>query len=175
MKINLLFVILLSGFGAHAQISPIREISFVEEYITSKNKWEKAKALHNDSYQFTLHQISETEGFTKHTTITVKNGTITERSYQQFNNGMNDRERLKYSWTEDQAHINSHGDGIVAFTFDKIYENCITMHLSQDTEDYKIIFQIDAYGMLATCGSTKLNCERDCFLGYEVVKFEWFE
>lgn len=175
MKINLLFILLLSGISAFAQVAPLREISFVEEYITSKNKWEKAKAVHQDSYRFTLEQISEDEGLTKRTTVTVQNGKITERAFEQFNSSMNDKERLKYSWTEDQAHINTHGDGVIGFTFDQIYENCIVMHLSQDTKEYKIIFEIDKYGLIATCGSTQSDCEKDCFLGYEVVKFEWLE
>jgi deoxyribodipyrimidine photolyase len=153
--------------------APIREISFVQDYVTSKDKWEKAKALHGNSYSIALASYKAETHFLVQTTLIIKNGAVVERDFKAFYTDVPDSRKQMYTWVEDPAHLNSHGEGVPPMTMDKLYENCILFHLSQDNTLYDILFQIDENGFIKTCGSEDKKCEDQCFVGYKITSFNW--
>lgn len=147
-------------------------------YQASLALWEESKKAHNNSYQFSM-MFSAAEGnFSYTTTIVVTQGVITSRKYEEYTYQADSEGNWKpkpgITWTEDKTKIGTNKEGFKAQTFDDIYAKCPDF-INADLEQFYVFFDLGFDGLIATCGTSEIGCEDDCFDGISIASFEWME
>jgi len=153
---------------------PIEKGANTVSYGESFLKWLDVKEKHNDSYRYS-RSFSSVEGqFGFKTTITVKEGKVTERSYEQYDYSDN-KQKITDQWTEQDTTIGSHKEGFSARTIDDLYMDCNSKYLWVDPQKNTILFEVKNEGLLSTCGYVPNNCADDCFEGITIENLEWLD
>lgn len=124
-------------------------------------KWLDFKSASGNSYTYQVLTSSWTS-YTTETTITVKQGKVTERSFiARTGNGP---VIIVKEWKEDENQIATHMEGAAPLTLDDIYARAESEWLvkrgNATTE-----FEAKNDGMISLCGYTENGCADDCFNG----------
>lgn len=138
---------------------------YSNEFTKSQQAWEAYKATVNNSYSYIAYSASVFGAYSE-TTITVRNGKVTGRSFIQgmYRQGSTTLQIVN-SWTEDSVTLNTHTNGATALTLDEIYAKAPKEWLSVDTKQNEVIFTTDPNGFIASCGYIPNGCMDDCFRG----------
>ncbi|MCP4441100.1 MAG: hypothetical protein GY810_19420 [Aureispira sp.] len=161
-------------------------------YIKSLELWETQKAVHNNSYKFSLVWGSFS-GYSNTTTITVKNGEIVKRAYKEHIPKHIREGRKPEKWVEKGKNIGKHAEGgntVVALDHIYSYAECLlrgvkgpqSREIEIDGEKAivrnltkKVYFSADNNGLISTIGSTLEGCMDDCFSGYTIRDIKWLD
>ncbi|RKD86470.1 hypothetical protein [Mangrovibacterium diazotrophicum] len=173
---NFLFVILLVTLWACDEDTPestsIKGDSGIT-YDESFSRWENLKLKNGTSYVYSVTSESWT-GYRSVTTLTVTDGTVSQRSYQAFSMNNPENEEVVYEeWTETGDSLGSHTAGVPLFTIDDLYETCVKDYLVVDESNNSLYFDTDASGVISLCGYTPDNCADDCYVGINIQAFSW--
>lgn len=122
----------------------------------------------NNSYKYTA-VFSSWVDFSKKTTITVKNGIITQRDFEYTSTeGISDDiPENELNWTE----IGTHKTGAEPLTLDGIYDKAKREWLIK-RENTTTYFENENEGMISICGYVENNCADDCFVGINIESIE---
>lgn len=157
---------------------PYEEPNFEMLYQGSLEQWNEDKKAHNNSYQFSLMRSSAEGNYTYTTTIVVTQGKITNRQYEELEYTYDDDgnwvSKIKKTWSEEKDKIGTNSDGFKAQTFDDLYASCQD-YIKADLSEYYVFLDTGYYGLISVCGTSKIDCQDDCFEGYSVSNFEWLE
>lgn len=144
-------------------------------YNDSKNLWADLKEVNGDSYTYTVKFISWA-GFGWNTTIKVEEGQVSERYYEAFvqkYEGGEYLEEITETYTETGDELGFHETGAEPLTIDELYEICISEYLVVNEAENAIYFNTTDAGVISECGYVPDNCADDCFIGFQILEFEW--
>jgi len=145
-------------------------------YSDSKKMWKELKAQNDETYSYTVSFISWS-GFCSRTTITVKDGLVSNREYLYFEQVLNEESELEEveieSYTEAGEEIGSHSDGFDPLLIDELYETCISEYLIVNTGENDVYFNTNESGIISNCGFVEKGCVDDCFIGFRISEFQW--
>lgn len=166
MSIRFIFLIALCGSLSFSSCK--KSIENKSAYQTSFRTWKSFKASSGDSYRYTV-AASSWVGISSETTITVRSGKVTSRSYIRrtltatpgvFN--------ITDQWTEDETTLNTHNAGAISRTLDDIYEQAKNDWL-KPRPDAQTYFEAKNNGMISNCGYVPNGCADDCFTGITIT------
>lgn len=157
------WLLALLSFVGHAQESS-RADSMRSTLEQSRNKWEEIKKTCNNSYTFSLEEGSYT-GHGSVTTITVRNGVVVQRMYQDW--FKDNPDFTPTIFVERGEEINTRPEGERARTLDEIYTECEEW-ISKDPLTNHLYLHLDRKGLLYMCGHYPMGCMDDCFRGVNV-------
>ncbi|THU41192.1 hypothetical protein FAM09_03505 [Niastella caeni] len=143
-------------------------IAYSGEYEKSYRAWLDFQAGSEDSYMYQVESSSWT-GYSKQTTITVKQGKIIERSYSL--NAMRwpgNVLTVVNEWKEDATQLGTHNEGHELLTLEELYQKAKSDWLLERF-DAKTYFETDNNGMISVCGYSKNGCADDCFNGVRIT------
>ena len=123
--------------------------------------WMNSKSVCNDTYRYQV-EGSSWIGTSWQTTITVVNGTVTQRSFELKYQG-----ETEISWIEYENEIGINNEGAEPLTLDQLYSKAKTEWLT-DRGDAKIFLETDANGLISLCGYVLNGCMDDCFIGIHI-------
>jgi hypothetical protein len=130
----------------------------------SRTKWEEVKKTYNNSYTFSLEEGSYT-GHGSVTTITVRNGVVVQRMYQDW--FKDNPDFTPTIFVERGDEINTRPEGERARNLDDIYKECEEW-ISKDPLTNHLDLHLDRKGLLYMCGHYPMGCMDDCFIGVNV-------
>lgn len=139
------------------------------EFGKSYLQWQVFKSACNNSYSYEV-VTSSWVGYGTETTITVKQGKVTERSFiakQYPGNGA--PIIVAKEWKEDESQIATHMEGAAPLTLDEVYTRAESDWLSK-RDNVKTYFEAANDGMISLCGYVPDGCADDCFTGI-TIKF----
>ncbi|MEM7106388.1 MAG: hypothetical protein AAF502_24890 [Bacteroidota bacterium] len=161
----------------HAYTEVVSEYGF--NYMESLGAWEKLKAENGNSYVYRISYASWV-GYHNYTEISVRNGKIVSRKYEEFSPGKmvdEDGNSVKnpddITYVENQDQINSNSQGFHAVLFEELYKSCGKDYIIEDPQWNSISFDTNEEGIMTLCGYTPNNCADDCFRGLYVSEFSW--
>lgn len=142
-------------------------------FSQSQTDWEQLKIENNNSYSY-IATSSSVFGFSRRTTITVKNGAVFSREYISYAfDEENQTQRLDETYFEETAYINTHANGFKAQTIDQLYNSCIGEYLAVSRKKNSIYFETFSNNVISKCGYVPEGCMDDCFTGFSLTGFEW--
>ena len=139
------------------------------ELAVSREAWDRAKAMFNNSYTY-KRGFSSFTGFQGETTLVVNNGVVVERHYkaQHLSGGE------ATMWSEYGADVGSHTDeGFAPVLVDALYDECRTQVLTQDETKNWMSFGLDGNGFLQVCTYTPMGCQDDCARGPSITEISF--
>lgn len=171
MKNKFLFIILIC-ISTLIYSCKSAAIEYQNAFETSQEAWLNFKESTNNSYQYTVSNSSWT-GSRWETHITVKNGTISERSFKYTSTrGLPDNfPENERQWVETKDEIGTYDNGAEAFTLDEIYKRAEDEWLIE-RENAKTYFKTENSGLISTCGYVENMCADDCFRGITIDRIE---
>lgn len=145
---------------------------YLNQLTESRIKWNKLKDQHEDSYHYEVNTSSWT-GFGTETSLTVENGVVTARQYEEYriNQETGEREQVDF-YTESGSELGTHEKGAAVATIDELYTSC-KPYLRVNESENKIYFETDANGIMNLCGFVPRNCADDCFNGIRLTFLDW--
>lgn len=164
-RFSFLFLALLAllgnaGYGQESSRSDSMRITLQQ----SLAKWEEIKKAYNNSYTFSLEEGSYT-GYGSVTSITVRNGVVVQRMYQDW--FKDNPDFTPTIFVERGEEINTRPEGERARTLDEIYKECEEW-ISKDPLTNHLYLHLDRKGLLYMCGHYPMGCMDDCFRGVNV-------
>jgi hypothetical protein len=145
-------------------------IDYDADYEISKESWLDFKKLTSDSYKYTV-QSSTWTGQSWETTLTIKDGEVSERYFQYTSpdvtlESIPDEDR---KWTEDFENLNSHENSPAAeiLTIDEVYLKAQQDWLI-DRDNSETYFETENDGLISVCGYQLDDCRDDCFRGIKI-------
>lgn len=141
------------------------------DFAKSRGLWLQMKAENGDSYRYTT-SYSSFSGYRWVTTITVRDGQITERSMVETLLDMGVSSQTD-SYMETGSDIGSHAKGAVPRTIDDLYEICGADVLTIDPDQNTITWQTYPDGLLQICSYFPINCADDCSTGVNIGELVW--
>lgn len=142
----------------------------------SYKAWLSYKSTTNNTYTYiVIHD--DTIGTYWETKITVKQGNITARDFEEYDNvykpETNTRSRVLINeWHESTASssLGTHGaDGWGLFTIDDIYYKAQNIWLKANANSNVITFTTDNRGLISAAGYTPKSCQTGyCFIGVKI-------
>ena len=170
------FLILLSTFSCGGENLPNSNAPLGDDptlYQQSRSAWLDLKELNGDSYKYTATETSWT-GAGSHTTIEVRKGEVTGRSYEGFEISDETGEiSVIESFGETGTDIGKDQRGFRPLTIDELYELCLSQYLVVDPEENRIFFETFENGIVSLCGYVPKNCADDCYQGFTLSDFKW--
>lgn len=166
---KLLFILLI-GFIFYSCDN--EDFAHEDNYKKSHKAWLNFKAESNDSYKYIVQSSSWT-GLQSETSITVLNGTVTQRYYKLVQAEEGEISEVLEEWTESEEEIGAHKEtgAFGALTLDKVYEKAQQDWL-QKRKGSSTYFETKNEGMISLCGYVPDNCADDCFTGIYITKIE---
>tara|TARA_B100000809_G_scaffold179903_1_gene177520 strand:+ start:5125 stop:6018 length:894 start_codon:yes stop_codon:yes gene_type:complete len=152
--------------------SHFSKISKEYTFNESLEAWNQLKVINGTSYRYTTEFISW-GNFGNRTEITVTNGVVTTRKYEEFLTENTTIKPLLISYTETGNALGTHANGAPVKTLDALYDICVGDYLTVDVEENYISFYTNNLGILYSCGYVPKYCADDCFRGIGIVAFEW--
>jgi len=144
-------------------------------YQTSLERWNELKSLNGNSYKYQTTFLSWT-GYGCTTELTVEDGVVTGRIYQEFSpDEVTGEQVIVTSYSEDYQSLGRHERGAAPWTIDELYSSCASDFLTVDEENNTIYFETELDGMMTLCGFVPNDCEDDCYQGVSINSFEWIE
>ncbi len=173
---HLALVLLMIALGACRNETPgssqVEEQEEINIPLPSFERWEAEKPKHENSYTYTV-SFSSASGFGNITTITVTNGTVTQRDFQAYEtNGSTGQKTITRTWSERQD-LNSHNEGAEATTLDVVYGKCLNQWLKVSPDSNTTYFEGKHNGIISLCGYVPNLCADDCFQGVSISDFKW--
>ncbi len=174
MKSNAFFLVLIVLTGFLTSCSK-DDIEFETEYGKSYNAWTEFKKSSNNSYKYVVTGASWI-GISWETTITISNGTITQRHFKYTALSAAEEEGIpteELEWTENESEINTHKNSAAreAITLDDVYKLARQEWLKK-RKDAKTYFETNNNGMISNCGYFPNGCMDDCFVGIHISSIE---
>lgn len=172
MKLAQISILTLFLFAAIIQIGCTTDPT---AYSKAAEAWKKLKKEHNNSYEFSINFVSFT-GYRNETRITVKEGKIVKRSYEE---SFTDELPIGYEiekWEETGDEIGKHEKGKKPITMDDVYEfakSCSNMKTDKRGRQVEVFFELNKEGIITTTGYVPNGCMDDCFHGYHINNFTW--
>jgi hypothetical protein len=138
------------------------------ELAVSRTAWERAKIENANTYRYE-REFTSFIGLTGRTTIVVEDGVVTERHYKEshINGGHHEQ------WSELGADVGSHFQGFQPLLIDALYDECRDDVLTQDEDENRMSFALDARGLLQACTYFPRNCADDCERGPRISNLEF--
>ena len=154
-----MWLVLLLGFVSATNLT---------QYQNSLDAYNVLKSESGNCYTYQV-VTSSWVGFGSRTSITVENGTVTQRSYEAW-----DSNRITTSSYEetDSTSIGSNSDGADPVTLDELYAECPN-YLSMDETLNSIYFSTDDNNVMTSCGYVPNFCADDCFTGISLSSIEF--
>jgi hypothetical protein len=141
------------------------------EYQVSYGVFKKFKGSSGNSYRYVV-ATSSWVGISTETTITVRAGKVTGRSYiQRRVTATPGVSVISAQWEETEATLNTHETGAATRTLDAIYEQAKNDWLKKRA-DATTYFETNNDGMISNCGYVPDGCADDCFVGITITKIE---
>jgi hypothetical protein len=140
-------------------------------YNQSFEKWTALKEKNGNSYVYQTKFMSWT-GHGSMTELTIEDGVIISRSYQEFLQQGGPIETVD-SFSEDSNQLGTHTKGAPLLTIDDLYNSCAKEYLVVDQNKNTVEFQTTDEGLLTRCGFTTHGCVDDCYHGITITAFEW--
>ena len=134
------------------------------DFERSFYKWQVFKSTSGDTYSYQVITGSWT-GYSTETTITVKQGKVTERSF--LSKGYIDTSRVLTvikEWKENENQLATHMEGAAPLTLDQIYAQAKSDWLLK-RDNATTYFETENNGMISSCGYVPNGCADDCFIG----------
>jgi len=146
-------------------------MNYEKEFEESLSAWETKKSEIGNSYTY-KRSFSSWTGYGGETTVTVKNGIVTERSYIGHDRDETTGEQIVTSeWAEVGDDVGTHkNEAYPAALLGKLYEECKRDVLPQSPEENEITFKTDSDGLLQSCYYVPFNCADDCLFGITIDK-----
>jgi len=148
-----------------------KSIENKSEYNASFAVWKNFKATSGNSYRYIV-ATSSWVGVSSETTITVRAGKVTDRSYvRRMLSGTPGVLTIIDEWAEDETSLNTHDAGAATHTLDDIYEQAKNdwLKVRPNTQTY---FETNNNGLISSCGYVPDGCADDCFRGITITKIE---
>lgn len=180
LSLALVFVLASCKISDNSNVFELSNLSNLKgasgmSYKTSLERWNELKQLNGNSYKYQTTFLSWT-GYGSTTELTVEDGLVTGRIYQEFSPDEETGERvIVASYSEDYQSLGSHERGAAPWTIDELYDSCARDFLIADTENNTIYFETETNGMMTLCGFAPNDCEDDCYQGISIDSFEWIE
>ena len=143
------------------------EIAYGFDYGRSHKAWQDFKKANGDSYSYQV-TTSSWVGYGSETTITIKQGKITERSYVR-KAYTTSGPTVVLEWKEDETQLGTHQEGAALMTMDEVYTKAKDEWLLK-RDNAKTYFEAKNDGMISLCGYVPNGCADDCFMGI-TIKF----
>jgi hypothetical protein len=141
-------------------------IAYGGDYGRSYLAWQDFKKTSGDSYSYQVG-TSSWVGYRTETTITIKQGKVTERSFlvtmQQDIGGTT----VVKEWKEDEAQLGTHEEGAALLTLDEVYTKAKENWLLK-RDNAKTYFETNNNGMISLCGYAENGCQDDCLIGIRI-------
>lgn len=174
-----LLIIAISPIKAQAPMT--HGDSLRADFEQSLQQWKMLKTQHNDSYEYVVSWQSAF-GFGHITTITVREGQVISRKYEERNSPdylQPEDDTFEEEFAEESTNsdtlLHPKDDGFRGITLDEVYRECEEIHLQQNEQENWLYFTTDEAGILKVCSSVPFGCEDDCSEGVYISKFRWLE
>lgn len=164
LKAYLLFLVVATSI-----LCSCTDLENQSEFDISKEAWSDFKASEGNSYKYTA-TFSSWAGFGWETTITVDQGSVSQRDFQMtfFDGEVPDHlTEDELQWTETGADIGTRNDGAEAITLDEVYDKAESVWLI-DRSNATTYFESENQGMISLCGYVEDGCQDDCFVGIRI-------
>ena len=144
-------------------------------YNESLKQWTELKDINGNSYIYQTTFVSWT-GFGSITELTIEEGVVTSRVYQEFKtNETNGQREIIDTYTETKTNLGSHDKGAYSLTIDDLYNSCASEYLTVDKENNTLYFETEIDGLMSLCGFVPEGCMDDCFRGVKINSFKWID
>ena len=144
-------------------------------YNESLKQWTELKDINGNSYIYQTTFVSWT-GFGSITELTIEEGEVTSRVYQEFKtNETNGQREIIDTYTETKTNLGSHDKGAYSLTIDDLYNSCASEYLTVDKENNTLYFETEIDGLMSLCGFVPEGCMDDCFRGVKINSFKWID
>lgn len=144
-------------------------------YNESLKQWTELKDINGNSYIYQTTFVSWT-GFGSITELTIEEGVVTSRVYQEFKtNETNGQREIIDTYTETKTNLGSHDKGAYSLTIDDLYNSCASEYLTVDKENNTLYFETELDGLMSLCGFVPEGCMDDCFRGVKINSFKWID
>jgi|GEM_PF-2584846 len=167
--------LLAAAFLMAAVMFGCKKDSTSSAFDKSYDTWLTYKQKVNNTYTYTAYQ--DNQAIYWETKITVVNGSISARDYQQYdyeydpNTKINSKVLLN-EWHESAGSgtIGTHGaEGWGLYTIDDVYYQAQNVWLKANTNTYNITFETNNNGIISTAGYAIKKCVTDdCFIGVHI-------
>ena len=135
-------------------------------FTNSQSAWLTAKSQNGNAYLYRVEKMGA-DGSGELTSLTVADGAVIERVFKRYDD-LDFRMGLTAEWAEAQSDVGAHDEGAAALTVDDLYDNCQESVLTKG-EDFDIVFEVDARGLLKTCTYRPAGCATDdCAVGIQI-------
>ena len=141
-------------------------IAYGGDYGRSNIAWQEFKSTSGNSYSYQVVTSSWT-GYNTETTITVKQGKITERSYVAKAHDSTGQIIVLQEWKEDGTQLGTHDNGAALLTMDEVYAKAKDDWLLK-RDNANNYFEAKNNGMISLCGYGMNGCQDDCFNGIKI-------
>lgn len=146
------------------------DIEYNSDFRKSQQSWANFKASSGNSYRYVVASGSWV-GTASETTITVRSGKVTQRSYILKGRDQTNALVVLTEWQEDENSLNSHSGGAASLTLDEVYAKAQSEWLIKRS-DATTYFEANNAGMISSCGYVENNCADDCFIGISITSIE---
>lgn len=175
MKNKIYFITFLFISILVSSCSSNDDFNYQNDFENSQKAWLNFKEASNDSYRYIVSGGSVLTPYGWETTITVSNGTITERRFKYTPGAEDFIPADQLEWTESEGEINSseheHTSAFPALTLDEIYTKAKQEWLIK-RKNVTTYFEAKNNGLISRCGYVKNGCMDDCFVGIIVKSVE---
>jgi hypothetical protein len=158
----------VAGCGGGTNPQQVRDLE------QSQSTFEDLEQQSSGYYQYRRTSVSWV-GWYAHTTITVQDGVVIQREYQDgWQEEVPPEEGWEPTyWIEGAEEIGTHEGGHAAVTLDALYDLCADDVLVQDPAENEIYLSFFDDGVVKQCGYVPNDCADDCLSGFtlEYVDF----
>ncbi len=142
------------------------DAAYGSAFTNSQSAWLTAKSQNGSAYLYRVEKVSG-DGSGELTSLTVAEGAVIQRVFKRYDD-LDFRMGLTAEWAEEQSSVGAHDEGAAALTVDDLYDTCQDSVLNKG-EDFDIVFEVDARGLLKTCTYRPAGCATDdCALGIQI-------
>lgn len=171
-RIYLITVLLIGNLMASCEKS---DLEYEDDFQNSRNAFLDFKESSNNSYKYVVLGGSVFTSYGWETTITVSNGTITERHFRYTSNTElpDTIPEEEVEWTENEGEINNREftGAAEALTLDELYDKAQKQWLLK-RDNAKVYFEAENNGLMSTCGYVEEGCMDDCFNGITIKSIQ---
>ncbi|MBU3024083.1 hypothetical protein [Zobellia galactanivorans] len=151
------------------------DLEYENDFQNSRNAWLDFKESSNNSYKYVVLGGSVFTDYGWETTITVSNGTITQRHFRYISNTElpDTIPEEEAEWTENEAEINNREftSAAQALTLDEIYNEAQQNWLLR-RNNTKVYFEAGNNGLISSCIYIEDGCMDDCFNGIKIKSIQ---
>lgn len=171
-KIYIIAVLLIGNLITSCEKS---NFEYEGDFQNSSNAWLDFKESSNNSYKYVVLGGSVFTSYGWETTITVSNGTITQRHFRYTSTTElpDTIPEEEVEWTENEGEINNREftGAAEALTLDEIYHKAQQEWLLK-RNNIKVYFETKNNGLISSRGYVEDGCMDDCFNGITIKSIQ---